>query len=130
MADTSALSEAERCVKLILESYGVKYTTDLLTEAVLRDQLARDEVGDLDFFYEIFSLDETLIATALAQIVAEGGLDDDARPALAIALARQSHPLVLAGIFAEKGSRVVRGRALAEAARLIEAAGPPPKPKA
>lgn len=114
-------------MRWVLESFEAEYDASFVSDRVIKEQLAREDEGDLDFDYDVYTLDETILTTALAQLITEGGIDDDARPTLAIALARQQHPLVLERIFEQEGSRDVRRRAVKEVERLIQAAGAPPK---
>lgn len=65
------------------------------------DQIAEDVKNPNNTFladaYDIFTMDITIIATALSQLMDEGKIDSDAKPYIQVAICRQKHPLV--GIF-------------------------------
>lgn len=66
-----------------------------------RATLADDEY---DQYQRWYVLDETILASGLAQVALEGGLDVEGRPLLATALDRQRHPLVLGRFFGVSGA--------------------------
>jgi uncharacterized protein YfeS len=66
------------------------------SDAVLADWIARAKAGTFDFHNEVWRRDTNIIASALAQLVFEGTIDADAKPFVMLAVARQSHPAVLA----------------------------------
>ena len=71
------------------------YTEDLCSdEAIERDLEAPDEAFLADA-YDMFTLDTTVIATALGQLLDEGRIDADAKPYVRVAIRRQLHPRVL-----------------------------------
>lgn len=107
------------CVKWIEVSFGIVYDKRLLRTAVIEKQLIADETGDELFDEKVHTADETLLASALAQFLSEGKLDADARPAVAIALSRQTHPLVLGRTYGDGGAAAMRVRSIQEASRLL-----------
>lgn len=107
------------CVAWIEESFEVAYTRHLLATATLEKQLAAEENGDFDFGESVFAADETVIASALGQLLSEGKVDADAHAALAVALSREAHPVVLSRIFGEGGVQAARRRALDAASALL-----------
>ncbi len=121
-------AKLSRLFREILENFEVTYRPSALTDAVLEKQTT-DPDEDFDFYESIYRVDETVIASGLAQILVEGGLDDSGRATLAFALARQSHPLVLARLYQDEAIGTSRLQALKEAERLFSIAGPPSVPK-
>lgn len=73
-------------------------------DAVIRAAL-EDDVEDDEIDQRWYVADESILATGLAQIAFEGGLDPKARPFLDTALARQRHPLILARFFGGSEAR-------------------------
>lgn len=108
------------CLRWITESFAVDYHAGLTSDAIIEEQLAREESGDFEWDDQVYTLDETIIASALTQVIVDGRLDDDARGMLAIALTRQAHPLVLARCFGDGPEP--RRLALAEAKAVFDAA--------
>ncbi len=106
-------------VSRIEESFEIAYDAKVLRTAVIERQLAQEHAGDVDFDEKVYVADETVIASALAQLLSEGKCDADAHPALAIAFSRQAHPLVLARTFGDGGAAAQRRRCLGEASRLL-----------
>jgi hypothetical protein len=45
--------------------------------------------------YDIFTIDTTVIATALGQLLDEGHVDVEAKPYVQVAIKRQLHPKIL-----------------------------------
>jgi uncharacterized protein YfeS len=66
------------------------------SDAVLADWIAQAKAGTFDFHNEVWRRDTNIIASALAQLVHEGSIDAGAKPFVMLAVARQSHPAVLA----------------------------------
>jgi hypothetical protein len=86
-----------RCIEWILQGRLDLYTERLLDAASIEKLASGDESDSLALRYrDAFTLDGTIIATALAQLVDEGRIDPEAKPFVRIALRRQLHPLVLA----------------------------------
>lgn len=108
------------CLRWITESFAVDYHTGLSSEAIIEEQLARDEDGSFEWDQQVHTLDETIIASALTQVIVEGRIDDDAMGVIAIALARAAHPLVLARSFGHGDD--LRRQAVGEAKAVLEAA--------
>ena len=110
----------DACLQSTLTDWGVRrYDETILDTQVIEQQIADEGV---DFYQEVYVLDETLIASALAQLFFEGGIDGPAKPTVRLAVARQLHPLVLRRLFDDNaaGDRVL---GLREVLRLLDAAG-------
>jgi len=61
------------------------------------DTLEASDLSAQSFGYgDAFTLDATIIATVLGQLVDEGRIDSEAKPFAYVAIARQSHPRILA----------------------------------
>ena len=69
---------------------------DQISDAVLAEWIAAAKAGQFDFHNEVWRRDTNIIASALAQLVFEGTIDAEAKPFVMLAVARQSHPAVLA----------------------------------
>lgn len=106
----------------ILPDFEAEPGSGTLADAI-EELRAKEADEDFDLHQSVYVLDETVIASALAQILFEGGVDDDARERLTFAVARQSHAYVLSRVF--DGLRTHRRAALREAERLISKAGRP-----
>ncbi|HWE97710.1 MAG TPA: hypothetical protein VG269_27390 [Tepidisphaeraceae bacterium] len=109
------------CLDWILEGRTNEYNDRLLDEANMAKIAAGDEKGGLIGlnYGDIFTLDATIIATALAQLAEEGRIDPEVKPIVRIALRRQSHPSVLRG-WSRHG--VERARILQAASTAVESA--------
>lgn len=103
-----------------LRDWEVTYEPGLLEDETIRAQIAAETLGKIDLGESVYVLDETVIATGLAQLFIEGRIDADARDTIGFALRRQRHPLFVARFFGEAGSE--RVLALDEATRLVAAA--------
>jgi uncharacterized protein YfeS len=83
------------CLSWVMEGKLKNYTEDLCSdEAIERDLEAPDEAFLADA-YDMFTLDTTVIATALGQLLDEGRIDADAKPYVRVAIGRQLHLRVL-----------------------------------
>jgi uncharacterized protein YfeS len=108
------------CLRWITDSFAVDYHAGLSGDAVIDEQLAREEAACFEWDDQVYALDETIIASALTQVIVEGRVDDDAMGIVAIALARAAHPLVLARSFGHADD--LRRQAVAEAKAVLDAA--------
>jgi uncharacterized protein YfeS len=86
------------CIDWVLEGRLNDYTDRLADDDRIAKLVAGDEADALIglSYPDAFTLDTSIIATALAQLVDEGRIDPEAKPFARIALRRQSHPDVLA----------------------------------
>jgi hypothetical protein len=114
-------AELDACMEWIESSFGATYEPGVAGEEAIADLLARDDDDEIDFHQDVYVLDETVIATALGQLLHEGRIDESGRPTIRLAIQRQLHPLVLERVFVED-VRETRTSALREVARLVDAA--------
>jgi uncharacterized protein YfeS len=84
------------CFAWIMQGEELKNYNDELCsdEAIDRDLQNPDEAFLADA-YDIFTLDTTVIATALGQLLDEGRIDAEAKPYVRVALKRQLHSQVV-----------------------------------
>lgn len=81
------------CVSWILGGKHAAYNESLIQEETIKDS----DKSALEFGYsDAFTLDGTIIATVLGQLVDEGHIDAEAKPFADVAIRRQRHPLNLA----------------------------------
>jgi uncharacterized protein YfeS len=83
------------CLAWIMEDELESYTLALAEDAQVEADLESPEDAFLADSYDVFTLDATVIATGLGQLLDEGRIDADAKPFLHVALARQLHPKVI-----------------------------------
>lgn len=80
------------CLNWICDGRLAAYNHSLSTpEAVARD-LAHPDQALLADHFDIYTLDTTIIATGLGQLMDEGKIDATAKPYLKVAIARQRQP--------------------------------------
>ncbi|MCA9006507.1 MAG: hypothetical protein KDA70_14645 [Planctomycetaceae bacterium] len=82
------------CLSWILEGREADYNPSLYTDEQIQQDL--DDPGEafLAESYDIFTLDTTIIASGLGQLLDEGRIDAEAKPLLMVAVRRQLHPLI------------------------------------
>jgi len=81
------------CVDWILGG-KLKYYDESIADV---DTLESSDLSAQSFGYgDAFTLDATIIATILGQLIDEGCIDSAAKPLAFIAISRQSHPKILA----------------------------------
>jgi len=83
------------CLAWILNDNIADYNQSLLEDEALEEC---DESADRMGYSDAFTLDATIIATVLGQLIDEGRIDPAAKPYAQIAIARQSHPMLLGNI--------------------------------
>jgi uncharacterized protein YfeS len=105
-------------LRSILRDFHVDYRVPL-DDAAIRVALEGD---DSEIEQRLYTVDETILATGLAQIAFEGGLDAKARPLLATALLRQRHPRILARFFGDSNARSLALRACEEVFASVDRA--------
>ena len=86
------------CIRWILGGKEAKYNAELLQPQVIAEYLESDSDDVLFNYPDLFTLDATIIATVLGQLVDEGRIDESVKPYARIAVQRQAHPLVLKGL--------------------------------
>jgi len=80
------------CFDWILAGRLEAYTDRLADDAQIEADLAKPAAALLADQYDMFTLDTTLIATGLGQLMDEGKIDADAKRFLRVAIRRQRHP--------------------------------------
>jgi uncharacterized protein YfeS len=82
------------CIAWILGGNCAPYNAALTHVESIRKS---DESAQGFGFSDAFTLDATIIATVLGQLVEEGRIDSEAKQFGLLAVGRQSHPIILAG---------------------------------
>ena len=72
------------CLSWLLDDEFDNYNETILSNEKIKERLDDD----------IFSIDATIIATALGQLIDEGKIDSEGKPIVLIAIERQLHPLI------------------------------------
>jgi uncharacterized protein YfeS len=84
------------CLAWIMNEESLdNYNEELFSDAVIEQDLENPEDAFLADEYDMFTLDATIIATALGQLMDEGKIDESAKPYVRVAINRQLHPKVL-----------------------------------
>ena len=83
------------CLSWIMEGKLKKYTQDLCSDETIERDLEDPDEAFLADSYDMFTLDATVIATALGQLLDEGRIDAEAKPYVRVAVKRQLHPKVV-----------------------------------
>ncbi len=84
-----------KCLSWIMAGRVDEYTEGLCSDERIASDLENPEDAFLAEDYEMFTLDATVIATALGQLIDEGRIDEDAKPYIRVAIKRQMHPSVV-----------------------------------
>lgn len=106
------------CVAWILGSKNDEYNAALVRDSAIGD--SDKSAGDFGY-PDAFTLDATVIATVLGQLVDEGRIDTEAKPFAKVAIDRQSHPIVLSQYHDEE--TIAERRAILQSVwQIIEAA--------
>jgi uncharacterized protein YfeS len=83
------------CLSWIMGGKLKQYTDELCSDRVIERDLDQPDKAFLAEEYDMFTLDTTVIATALGQLLDEGRIDEDAKPYVRVAIKRQLHPKVV-----------------------------------
>jgi uncharacterized protein YfeS len=83
------------CLSWILCDRLDEYNEALCADEQVERDLAEPEDAFLGEHFDLFTLDATVIATALGQVLDEGRIDADAKPYIRVAIKRQLHPSIL-----------------------------------
>ena len=84
------------CLAWIMEGENLKnYTEELCAIEVITRDIENPEGAFLADAYDMFTLDTTVIASALGQLLDEGRIDAEAKPFVHVAIKRQLHPKVV-----------------------------------
>lgn len=82
------------CFEWILDGQLSGYNINLASDEQIKKDIANPDSAFLSDHYDMFTLDVTIMATGLGQLMDEGNIDADAKPYLAVAIQRQRHPEV------------------------------------
>lgn len=93
---TSPLTD---CFKWILGSDYGAYNADLASDAQVAKDVANPNEALFSDGWDMFTLDVTIMATALSQLLDEGQIDHDAKPFVLVATKRQASPMLDQVIF-------------------------------
>ena len=107
-------SPLTECLSWILEGKLTEYNPGLATDTGVAAAVASPETAFLAESYDVFTLDATILATGLAQLLDEGQIDTDAKPYLRVAIARQLHRRILTSPHRKKVLKAIE--------RVVEAA--------
>jgi uncharacterized protein YfeS len=88
-------SPLAECLSWIMGGRLADYTESLCSDDRVERDLADPHGAFLADEYDMFTLDATVIATALGQLLDEGVIDADAKPYVRVAIKRQLHPKIL-----------------------------------
>jgi uncharacterized protein YfeS len=80
------------CLNWICDGQLSKYTMDLASDKQVELDVESPDGAFLANQYDIFTLDTTIIATGLGQLVDEGTIDDSAKQFILVAIQRQRNP--------------------------------------
>lgn len=80
------------CFNWILGGNLEAYNESLASDAQIEKDAANPGAALLSDQYDMFTLDTTIIATGLGQLMDEGVIDPTAKPFIHVAIMRQRHP--------------------------------------
>ena len=84
------------CLAWIMQNGNLQeYNETLCSDAIIVRDLESPDESFLADDYDMFTLDTTVIATALGQLLDEGRIDADAKSYVRVAIKRQLHPKVV-----------------------------------
>ncbi len=90
----SPSADLTECLSWILSDRLDEYNDRLYDDAQVERDLDSPDEAFLAEAYDIFTLDTTVIATALGQLLDEGRIDLSAKPYIHTAVSRQLHPKI------------------------------------
>jgi uncharacterized protein YfeS len=90
------------CLSWIMGGKLKGYTDELCSDEIIERDLEEPDEAFLSDEYDMFTLDATVIATALGQLLDEGRIDPKAKPFVSVAIKRQLHPRVLTSAHRKK----------------------------
>jgi uncharacterized protein YfeS len=103
------------CLTWIMEGEELEnYNDELCSDEAIERDVENPEGAFLADSYDMFTLDTTIIASALGQLMDEGRIDAEAKPYVRVAIKRQLHPKVV--------SSAHRRNILLAIQRVVEAA--------
>ena len=80
--------------RYILDGNIEKHNDNLITDEVIERDIASPEGELLIEHFDIFTLDTTIIVTALGQLIDEGMIDDEVKQLANTVISRQRHPKI------------------------------------
>jgi uncharacterized protein YfeS len=84
------------CLAWIMQGEELRnYNDDLCSDATIERDVQNPREAFLADNYDMFTLDATVLATALGQLLDEGRIDPEAKPYVRVAIKRQLHPQVV-----------------------------------
>lgn len=92
---TNKKKSLKACLSWIMQGKLRGYTEKLCSDASIEEAVKGNDKAFLADDYDMFTLDATVIATGLGQLIDEGRIDADAKPYINVAIKRQLHPKVL-----------------------------------
>jgi uncharacterized protein YfeS len=91
------------CLAWIMQGEDLKnYNDELCSDEAIERDLDNPDEAFLADAYDMFTLDATVIATALGQLLDEGRIDPEAKPYVRVAIKRQLHPKVVTSKYRKK----------------------------
>ena len=81
-----------QCFNWILDGQLEAYNETLASDAQIEIDAANPDDAFLADHYDMYTLDTTIIATGLGQLMDEGKIDPDAKPFMHVAIKRQRNP--------------------------------------
>ncbi|MEO7101269.1 MAG: molybdate metabolism regulator [Luteolibacter sp.] len=87
-------SEIKECMAWILSGRLDEYNESLYSDTQVETDIESPDDAFLSEEFGIYTLDTTIIATGLGQLIDEGKIDESAKPYLRVAVSRQLHPLL------------------------------------
>ena len=84
-------SSLTECIAWIMDGQLSGYNDRLCSDEQIDADLANPDEAFLSNHYDMFTMDATVIATALGQLLDEGKIDEDAKQYARVAVKRQLH---------------------------------------
>src|SRR5438270_940715 len=82
------------CFSWFLEGRLSEYNESICTDDRIASDLREPDDAFMSEAFDMFTLDTTVIGTALGQLIDEGAIDPSAKPYVHVAIARQMNPLI------------------------------------
>lgn len=86
--------ELKHCIAWIVSDRLDEYNETLYSDAQIDADIESPDGAFMAEGFDIFTLDTTIIASGLGQLIDEGKIDTTAKPYLLVAVSRQSHPKI------------------------------------
>src|SRR4051812_9259874 len=83
------------CVAWIMNGDLERYSQELYSDTRIEADLEAPDDAFMADSYDTFTLDTTVMAAALGQLLDEGRIDVEAKPYVEVAIARQLHPRIV-----------------------------------